>query len=38
MAEIYGKIALQIYESLPQRSAKSFANRPFIADALTKMR
>jgi serine/threonine protein kinase/tetratricopeptide (TPR) repeat protein len=38
IAEIYGKIALKIYESLPKRSAKSFANRPFIADALDPTR
>jgi len=38
VAEIYGKIALKIYESLPKRSAKSFSNRPFIADVLNTTR
>jgi tetratricopeptide (TPR) repeat protein len=38
IADIYTKIALKIYESLPKRSAKSFSNRPFIADALRTTR
>ena len=38
MAAIYGQIAEKIHESLPQRSAKSFANRPFIADVLPSTR